>query len=305
MKKLPPAEVLGDIAIELGVNPSFVEKDWFAVLILEKIAAISFAQIVFTGGTSLSKGYGLIKRFSEDLDFRITASSNFSKAQRKSIRERVLSEIDKIEGVSIVEKSLESHNVSKFFSFNVRYPQHYDPIDALRPYLKMEFSFESTEIEPELRAIQSFVSQFTLGDEADCVINTISPIETAANKFSALLWRVSIKDRGAAVGSPQNDPTIVRHLHDLSALEELVLESNQFKELVRVSFNMDRGRGGSEKEKSEKYMSANALDKLKTDGAYEDEYIRFVDAMSYAKEDEIITFEKSVQAFEKIVRLFI
>jgi len=107
------------------------------------------------------------------------------------------------------------------------------------------------------------------------------------------------------VGSPQNDPTIMRHLHDLSALEELVLESSQFKELVAVSYNMDRGRDGAEKEKSEKYMSINALDKLKTDGAYKDEYIRFVDAMSYAKEDEIITFEKSVQAFEKIVRLFV
>jgi hypothetical protein len=36
MKKLPPIEVFDDIAIELGVDPSFIEKDWFAVKILRR-----------------------------------------------------------------------------------------------------------------------------------------------------------------------------------------------------------------------------------------------------------------------------
>jgi hypothetical protein len=38
MKKLPPIEVLDDIAIELGVDPSFIEKDWFAVKILQVVS---------------------------------------------------------------------------------------------------------------------------------------------------------------------------------------------------------------------------------------------------------------------------
>jgi len=304
MKKLPAVEVLQDIAIELGVNPAFVEKDWFAVLVLEHISTIAFLQIVFTGGTSLSKGYGLIKRFSEDLDFRICTSPNLNKSQRKSMRSRLISEISRIKGISVLENSVESHNASKFFSFNVEYPQRYNPVDALRPYLKLEFSFEEIVINPELKSIQSFVSQFTSANETDCMIKTISPIEIAANKFSALLWRVNIKDRSAAIGSPQNDPTIVRHLHDLCALEKLVLESKRFKPLVAASFEVDRGRAGSEKGKTEASMSKETLSKLKSDSIYKVEYTRFVDAMSYAKEDEMITFEKSIQSFERIVALF-
>ena len=119
----------------------------------------------------------------------------------------------------------------------------------MRPYLKLEFSFEKIVIKPELTSIQSFVSQFSSGNSIDCKVMTISPIEIAANKFSALLWRVNIKDRSAVVGSPQNDPTIMRHLHDLSALEKMVLESSRFELLVAASFEVDRGRGGSEQEK--------------------------------------------------------
>lgn len=55
MKKLPEAEVFVDMAIELGVDPSFIEKDWFATELLVEIAKIDFVPIVFTGGTSLSK----------------------------------------------------------------------------------------------------------------------------------------------------------------------------------------------------------------------------------------------------------
>ena len=48
----------------------------------------------FSGGTSLSKGWELIKRFSEDIDFKVgePAASSASRARRErtAYRERVL-----------------------------------------------------------------------------------------------------------------------------------------------------------------------------------------------------------------------
>ena len=104
MKKLPPIEVLDDIAIELGVDPSFIEKDWFAVRILQVVSIISVAplEIIFTGGTSLSKGYGLIKRFSEDLDFRIIGDINITRGNRKTVRKKIISTIDELTDISII-----------------------------------------------------------------------------------------------------------------------------------------------------------------------------------------------------------
>ena len=53
--------------------PAFViEKDWWAVHILSLIFSMECANaLVFKGGTSLSKGWNLIQRFSEDIDLAL------------------------------------------------------------------------------------------------------------------------------------------------------------------------------------------------------------------------------------------
>ena len=66
LKKLPDKAVIQDISSEFGVDPSFIEKDWYAVQLLVLISELQRTRDVrmaFSGGTSLSKGYGLIKRF--------------------------------------------------------------------------------------------------------------------------------------------------------------------------------------------------------------------------------------------------
>jgi hypothetical protein len=54
----------------LGMNPAIVEKDFWVCWILKLLFAESTLknQMVFKGGTSLSKVFGLIGRFSEDID---------------------------------------------------------------------------------------------------------------------------------------------------------------------------------------------------------------------------------------------
>ena len=48
-------------------TPVVVEKDYYVTLIL-KLLAQQQEQCVFKGGTSLSKGFRVIDRFSEDID---------------------------------------------------------------------------------------------------------------------------------------------------------------------------------------------------------------------------------------------
>jgi predicted nucleotidyltransferase component of viral defense system len=53
------------------IDPVFTEKDWYTQHVLGVIAKFESDEFqpIFSGGTSLSKGYGLIQRFSEDVDF--------------------------------------------------------------------------------------------------------------------------------------------------------------------------------------------------------------------------------------------
>lgn len=64
------------VAGELATDEGLVEKDWQVVRALGVIAALESEEMApaFSGGTSLSKGWGLIRRFSEDIDFKMAAT---------------------------------------------------------------------------------------------------------------------------------------------------------------------------------------------------------------------------------------
>lgn len=71
-----------------GINFVFVEKDYWITMVLSQLAkSKSAGQTVFKGGTSLSKAYYLINRFSEDVDIAIlNASSKTANEIKKLIR---------------------------------------------------------------------------------------------------------------------------------------------------------------------------------------------------------------------------
>ena len=59
-----------ETATYLDMTETIIEKDFWVCWILEQLFALPHG-MVFKGGTSLSKGYQLIDRFSEDLDITI------------------------------------------------------------------------------------------------------------------------------------------------------------------------------------------------------------------------------------------
>jgi hypothetical protein len=63
-------DLFRESASRLGMNPAIVEKDFWVCWILKLLFAEPAlkSQMVFKGGTSLSKVFGLIDRFSEDID---------------------------------------------------------------------------------------------------------------------------------------------------------------------------------------------------------------------------------------------
>ena len=60
------------VAEKSGMSAFTVEKDWWVVQTLSVIFGMEVGQhLVFKGGTSLSKAWKLIERFSEDIDLAI------------------------------------------------------------------------------------------------------------------------------------------------------------------------------------------------------------------------------------------
>ena len=60
--------ILTNIAEEKGIVENAIEKDFWVSMVLRSIFSLPYADaLVFKGGTSLSKGWNLIERFSDEL----------------------------------------------------------------------------------------------------------------------------------------------------------------------------------------------------------------------------------------------
>ena len=91
----------------LNINPVFVEKDYWITLVLNRLERSRYVRsTVFKGGTSLSKGYHLISRFSEDVDIAIInkneSSGNKIKTIIRTVEKEMTDELNEIimEGVT-------------------------------------------------------------------------------------------------------------------------------------------------------------------------------------------------------------
>lgn len=63
---------LQQASIRSGISAKAIEKDWWVTLTLKAVFGSAYAEhLVFKGGTSLSKCWGLIERFSEDIDLAL------------------------------------------------------------------------------------------------------------------------------------------------------------------------------------------------------------------------------------------
>ena len=60
------------LSLNYGMPEQIIEKDWWVSTVMRALFALPYAnQMSFKGGTSLSKCWGLIDRFSEDIDIAV------------------------------------------------------------------------------------------------------------------------------------------------------------------------------------------------------------------------------------------
>lgn len=83
------AALAANVADQIGIPAAHVEKDFWVTEVLRgvtKAATTAGIEVVFKGGTSLSKAFSLIQRFSEDVDVLVVLPAQDS----RNARDRVL-----------------------------------------------------------------------------------------------------------------------------------------------------------------------------------------------------------------------
>ncbi|MEK7435226.1 MAG: nucleotidyl transferase AbiEii/AbiGii toxin family protein [Cyanobacteriota bacterium] len=80
----------------LKMNQAFIEKDYWITFVLKKLSKSQYKDnFIFKGGTSLSKAYKIIERFSEDVDLAVVVSESLSNNQLKNLIDTTSKELTK------------------------------------------------------------------------------------------------------------------------------------------------------------------------------------------------------------------
>lgn len=294
-------KLIQETSLSTGINPAYIEKDYYVVELLRLIASFQSDDfsVVFTGGTSLSKGFQIINRFSEDIDFMVLSKEEESRSVYRNFRKSLLKKIDDTGILNVSSEEMIIGNESRFFSFYVDYPKLFDD-KSLRQQVKIEISAKTIRLLPEERTIASWIDEY-LDNGNSLNINCLSPLETAANKFSAFLWRADCKDR-TSDDKKKNDPTIVRHLYDLFKLQTVISNNeSKFYSLISKIYDDDKNRGDKTNNLSLKEFASATLSKILSDSMYEKEFTDFVTNMVY-KNSDIIPYSVVLNNYSRLIQ---
>ncbi|MGB6093487.1 MAG: nucleotidyl transferase AbiEii/AbiGii toxin family protein [Moheibacter sp.] len=102
------SELIRLTASHFSILPEFIEKDYWITLILYRLSQSLHAEsVVFKGGTSLTKGYRLINRFSEDIDIALLdekLTGNALKTKIRKIEKIITADLTEIEEQGVTRK---------------------------------------------------------------------------------------------------------------------------------------------------------------------------------------------------------
>jgi len=236
--------ILEQTSVRNGYIVQAVEKDWWVTTVLEALFSLPFAnQLSFKGGTSLSKCWGTIQRFSEDIDIVINreflgfpgelTNKQIRKGLRKSLCSYVRTDLKLIvenrllemgvprEWFTVTINETENSTVdpeSIYINFTPLFPV----VDYLPASVKIEVSGRSMT-EPVVNAsIKTMVAeQFPTAPYADTTFNVsaVAPKRTFLEK--AFLLHELLSQPG-----PINVDRRSRHLYDLEKMMDSLVEND-------------------------------------------------------------------------------
>lgn len=147
-------------AKDMNILEVYIEKDYWVCYILKNLSESEYLEnIVFKGGTSLSKAYGLIERFSEDIDLQLI---NFEggDSKKKNFIKKIESKIS--EGLNLLDnhpRESKSGNIRKTIYSYKKLIEESNFFQGSQE-LVLEINSMSTPEPYEKREIRTYISEF-------------------------------------------------------------------------------------------------------------------------------------------------
>ncbi len=214
-------EAIEAAAQHLKLRPVFVEKDYWVTYILRNLGLSKYADtVIFKGGTSLSKGYHCIDRFSEDIDLAILSPSNYTGNHLKKLLKEVTETIT--EHLHIIEGHREEKKMGRMRATAYAYDKVIDSTDfgVVKDYVLIEINCFADPVPYNAIPIYSYVSQFftqtgneQLIDQYNLAPTTINVLSLERTFFEKVLSLNRLSYEGKTALQEK-----IRHFYDLHQL---------------------------------------------------------------------------------------
>lgn len=230
MRKLKTdrAELIDALLVETetgDITAALLEKDEHLTDALRAIFALSFehVQLVFCGGTSLSKGHQLLQRMSEDADIKVVLSESArtwgtSKVRRylgDEVRERIARSMVDLGFVEDLDRS-RSLNSNRYIHSQWSYERAYSEGPGLRPNLQLELTTRAPVLATQRCHIGSLIDRLAGRSGQSFEVPTICVAETLAEKVLSFLRRFAMHRAGLM--QQEWDAALVRHIYDVHVI---------------------------------------------------------------------------------------
>jgi len=238
------AALLVATAQATGLNEQFVEKDYYVTEVLRIVADAYGEQVIFKGGTSLSKGWALIDRFSEDVDLFVDParfdppldSTRAIDRELRTLRDQVTGH----PGLDLVP-ALGQTIGGRGRADHLAYVTQFDALPGVASTVRLEPGIQSGDHPVEQRAIDSLVAAFLRAQSQNDLAEDLEPFEMTLlhfrRTFVEKLFTIHSKViRLLEAGTPvARDARHYADLHALAGRPEVLamLQSDEYAEIRR------------------------------------------------------------------------
>ena len=274
-------EIIETVAREIGRSEQMIEKDTIQSMFLFELAK-SELPFVFKGGTSLSKAYNLIDRFSEDIDL----SMNRRPTQSERVKSKELI-IEIAENLGLVLSNPEE--IKSRYDYN-KYVFTYDSLFSVIPLeIIIETSYYQSVYPVDKHIVGSYVGRFCLDrniilpvpfEAAEVMMNVQSIERTFVDKvFAVCDYKIqNMQDRDS------------RHLYDICKLLQEIELNEELDKLIDIVRD-DRMQSKNNPSAQLEYIIPDMLKEMIRSRFYEPDYKNVTQKLLY----ENISYDYAIE----------
>lgn len=211
---------LDALAERLGISATAVEKDYWVSEVLRVLVANFPDDFIFKGGTSLSKGYGIVERFSEDIDVLVLPGERGRGAVDKLMKAMSDAAATGIGG----QASGAGAETGRHRSYTVSYPATREPTSLIATSVLLEMGVRGGPYPHEPVAIRSLLGDALraagtdLEDYEDLAPFDVQVLHPTRTLLEKLVYIHGLVLQLAANEALQSPPQSGRHFYDVHQL---------------------------------------------------------------------------------------